>query len=95
MTLAEAVQAVVALGLPILSFQLARRRPHHTRAQLVVAAAMGGGISGAIVAVVGMLAGASIVDAFPFAVFIFGFGVFVGLLGLASLSLGQWLSRLP
>ena len=95
MSLAEAVQAVVALGLPILSFQVARRRPGHTRAQLMVAAAIGGGISGAIVAVVGTLAGASIVDAFPFGVFTFGFGVFVGLLGLAALSLGRWLSRLP
>jgi len=27
--------------------------------------------------------------------FSLGFGVFVGLLGLALLSLGRWLSRLP
>jgi hypothetical protein len=95
MSLAEAVQAMVALGLPILSFLLARRRPGHTRAQLVVAAAIGGGISGAIVAIVSTLAGASLEDAAPFAAFTLGFGVFVGLLGLAGLTLGRWLSRLP
>jgi hypothetical protein len=95
MSLAEAVQAVVALGLPILAFLVARRRPGHTRAQLVTAAAIGGGISGAIVAIVSTMGGASIEDAFPFAIFTLGFGVFVGLLGLAALTLGRWLSRLP
>jgi hypothetical protein len=95
MSWAEAVQVIVAFGLPMLSFHLARRRTGHTRAQLVFAAAIGGGIAGAIVAIVSTIAGASLEDAFPFAAFALGFGVFVGLLGLALLSLGRWLSRLP
>ncbi len=95
MSWTEALQVIVAFGLPILSFQLARRRPGHSRAHLVLAAAIGGGISGAIVAIVSTMAGASLEDAFPFAAFALGFGVFVGLLGLALLSVGEWLSRLP
>ncbi len=95
MSWAEAIQVAVALGLPILAFQIVRRRPGHTRAQLVFGAAIGGGLSGAIVALVATIAGASLEDAFPFAMFSLGFGVFVGLLGLALLSLGRWLSRLP
>ena len=95
MSVVEAVQAVLALGLPLLAFQFVRRRAAHTRAQLVIAAAIGGGVSGAVAAVVGTMSGASFEDAFPLAVFSLGFGAFVGLVGVVALSLGRWLSRLP
>lgn len=95
MSLAEAVQTVAVLGLPILAFEHARRRGGHTRFQLVIAAALGGGLSGAVLAIAATAAGASFENALPFAVFNLGIGALIGVFALAARSLGEWLSRLP
>jgi hypothetical protein len=95
MSVGQAFQAVIALGMPILAFEVARRRGEPTRFQLMMAAALGGGLSGAILAIVATAAGASFENVLPFAVFNLGFGAFIGLVALAARSLGGWLSRRP
>jgi len=97
MSVAEAIQAVVVLGLPILSFEYARRRGGQTRFQLMMAAALGGGLSGAILAIIATAGGggASFENALPFAVFNLGLGALIGVFALAARSFGEWLSRRP
>jgi hypothetical protein len=95
MSVGDAMQAVVMIGSPILGFELVRGRPGHTRAHLVLGAAVGGGLAGAVLAIVASTTGASFENVFPVAVFSLGFGAFIGLVGLAAFSLGRWLSRLP
>ena len=93
MSVAESFQAVIALGMPILAFEFTRRRIDATRLQLLLASALGGGMSGAVLAIAATAGGASFENALPFAVFNLGFGAFIGLIALAARSLGGWLSR--
>jgi hypothetical protein len=95
MSVGEAFQAAVALGLPVLAFEFARRHGEPTRLQLLVAAALGGGLSGAILAIVATMGSGSFENALPFAVFNLGFGAFIGLIALAARSLGEWLNSRP
>jgi|KBSMisStaDraftv2_1062788.scaffolds.fasta_scaffold5172898_1 hypothetical protein len=95
MSVAEVLQVVVALGLPILAFEYTRRRGAPTRRDLVIASAVGGGVSGAILAIVAAAGGSSFENTLPFAVFNLGLGAAIGLIALAARSLGEWLSRGP
>ena len=90
-----AIQFVLTLGLPIGGFLLARRRPGHTRRQLVVAAAIGGGLAGAFMAVLTAAGGGSLDDALPFALFGLTQGLIIGFAGIGALALGRWLGREP
>ena len=89
------IQAVLTLGLPIAGFYTIRRRSGHTRRQLVLGAALGGGCAGALTAALAAAGGASFGDALPFAALGLGTGLLVGLFGVAAFALGRWLSREP
>ena len=89
------IQSLLTIGLPIGAFWLARRRSGHTRLQLIGAAALGGGVAGALTAAFAAAGGTSLSVALPFAFFGLGTGLGVGLLGVAALALGRWLGRQP
>jgi hypothetical protein len=95
MAIVAAFQALMVLGLPMLAFEYTWRRGSPTRLRLVIASALGGGVSGAILAIVAAVRGASLENTLPFAVFNLGLGALIGLLALAVRSLGEWLSRRP
>ena len=89
------VQPLLGLILPIVGFYAVRRRPGHTRAQLVAGAALGGGLAGALVAAASASGGAPFFDALPWALVGLVWGVTIGFVGVAAFALGRWLSHRP
>jgi hypothetical protein len=91
----QVLQPVLGFLLPIAGFYAVRRRPGHTRAQLIAGAALGGGLSGALIAAISTLGGASFVDTLPWALIGLLSGAIIGLAGVAAFALGGWLNHRP
>jgi hypothetical protein len=88
------IHTALTLSLAIAGFLLLRRRPDVTRLQLVLGAAVGGGLGGAVAAMIVAMGGA-VLEAIPFAVLGLLGGAMVGLLGVIALALGKWLNKQP
>jgi hypothetical protein len=95
MDIFSTLQIILGLALSIAGYYIASKRPGHTRANLVVGALVGGGLSGAFVAAFVAVGGASFADALPWAFIGLVWGAIVGLGGVVARAFGRWLGRRP
>jgi hypothetical protein len=85
---------ILVLLLPIVGYSLVGRRPNHTRANLVTGAALGGGVSGGLIAVwLSTQGGGS--DGVVYAFWALFTGALIGFVGVLAQAFGSWLSRRP
>lgn len=91
----QIVQIILGFVLPISGFYFVSRRPGHTRAQLVAAATLGGGLSGAVIAAIAASGGSPFFEALSWAFFGLVWGGVIGLAGVVAFALGRWLSHRP
>jgi hypothetical protein len=82
---------VLAIG----GYLVMTRRPAHTRMHLLAGAVIGGGVGGALFALIAALRGANFGDVLPYAFFGLLQGAFVGVVGLSAFAVGDWLGRRP
>jgi hypothetical protein len=87
--------SLLAFVLAVGGYSLAARRPGHTRLQLVLSAAVGGGVAGALFGIVGTSRGGTFADLLPFELVALIEGLLVGVLGVLAVMVGKWLGREP
>jgi hypothetical protein len=94
--IASAVVLLLILVGPFVSYTLMLRRPDRTRAQLILAAALGSGGPAVLVATAASalsLGGSATADLLPWVGIATGYGAAVGVLGVLARIVGAWLGR--
>ena len=82
---------VLTFVLAIAGFSVAARRATPTRLQQIAGATIGGGIAGAVMAAVGVIAGGSVSDVMPYALIGLVWGAGIGVVGVLAFEIGRWL----
>jgi hypothetical protein len=94
---ADGILILLTFALPVAGYLVALRT-RTTRAEVLMAATLGGAVAGVFLLLVIGMRSVSLdlaLESWPFAAFATVNGAVIGLIGLGARSLGEWLQRRP